>query len=109
MRCTDETSQSGDLFPLSFNLPMQFCIQLLLCRKLGMLPLDLSLLFFKGIDQHDADLFVLDALNIAFAVASHQQRFDRGDLFGDQPQVMFMRLFPLVDYRSQPVDQIQSV
>ena len=65
---------------------------------------ELLLLFFDGVDQHDRDAIVLNTFDLPFAIAGHQQRLDRSNIFGCQPKIQFTVGFPGKGDRIQPPD-----
>jgi len=48
---------------------------------------DLRLLFFEGIDKDGAQAVVLDPIDLATTVACGEQRLDRVDVFGGEPEI----------------------
>ena len=78
-----------------------------LCFDLRLLLLDLILLFFEGVDKDGAQAIVFDAFDLAFLVAGDEQWLGRGDLLGDQAEVVRLAIFPVEGYRAQAIDKIQ--
>jgi len=58
---------------------------------------DLPLLFLNGIDQHYSDTIILYTFDFAFGVGGGEQRFNVGDLFGNQAKIVFLALLPIED------------
>ena len=76
------------------------CIDLFfLCFDLRLLLFDLILLFFEWVDKDGAETIVLDALDFTVGVMSHQQRFNRGDIFRAKTEVERLISFPPEDER----------
>jgi len=93
----NESFQLGDLGALLFDLRS-------LLFKPALLPFDLLLLLFDGVDEHDRDAVILDAFDFASRVARHQQRLDLLDRFGAQAEVAHAALLPGEAHRLQAVD-----
>jgi len=70
------------------------------------LPFDLCLLLFESVNEDRAQAIVFDAFDLAFLVAGDEQWLGRGDLLGDQAEVVRLAIFPVEGYRAQAIDKI---
>lgn len=75
--------------------------------RIGLEPVDLGLLFIDGIDQHDADAFVVHALDLAVFVGRCKKRFDRCHLFGNESKIANAVVLPVKIDRPKPADQTE--
>src|SRR5205085_1714346 len=103
--CHDQFSQALDLALLPFE-PFLLALDL---APLGvdLLPLrvDLSLLLFEGVDEDDAQVIVLHALDLALVVVDHEPRLDLGHLLRAQAHVGGSAGLPVEGDRPQSVEQ----
>ena len=90
----DEALLYLKLFCLLFDFESLRLYLLGLVLELCLLRSDLRLLFVDGVDQHGADLGVLDAFNLALRIAEGQKWFDSLDLFGGEADVCAAAVFP---------------
>lgn len=81
-------------FSLTIELSLQYYSHLHRLVNLFLLSFDLRLLLLDRIYQHDADAVVFDAFDLASVVVRHEQRFDGGDIFGTEAEIVSISLFP---------------
>jgi hypothetical protein len=82
-------------------------LHLLEVLDLHLLPDNLRLLLFDGVDEDDAQTLVLDTFGFAFAVCQSQGRRNLCDIFGPQADVFRSALFPVEANGSEPPHNVQ--
>ena len=72
------------------------------------LLIELCLLLFDSVVEHDGQAFILYSFDRTLRVVSSQQRLDCGNLLGDQAEIAHSILFPGKSDRAQTLDEFEA-
>ena len=101
-RAAHQLLQGLDLLPLRckrrallLRQTLLLCNLLLLSLELFLLSFNLRLLFFDGVDQHDADALVLNSLDLAFPIVGDKERLDLLNVLCTEAEIVHASFFPV--------------